>query len=77
MLLITIIVYYIIFIYGTKPPFWQMQQSQFPAALDRAVPYPIAGYRRKRSAVPEDQVPAPHSNSPLSISEAKVRGATI
>jgi hypothetical protein len=49
-----------------------MDQSQYQAALDRAVPFPIAGYRRKRSAGSEDQVPAPRSNS-----EAKVRGVTI
>ncbi|XP_023709684.1 cardioactive peptide isoform X2 [Cryptotermes secundus] len=33
----------------------QMQQSQFPAAVERPVPYPIAGYRRKRSAEPDQE----------------------
>lgn len=42
----------------------QQQQSQYPTVVERPVPLSVAGYRKKRSAAPEVQAPAPYSNAP-------------
>ncbi|XP_069671773.1 cardioactive peptide [Periplaneta americana] len=47
----------------------QQQSNQFGAGMDRPLPLPIAGYRRKRFADPESQAPAPHSNLPRATSQ--------